>query len=141
MVRFVKEYKFLHHGSVKLVKADRYLGPNTYSFWVPLNFGKPTIQTYFEQLYGVEIININTVVHDRKRIRLPGNNIFKIKRGQKKAFITFSEPFEPKWDTYDKAPSILWHLQQQFLRKRGKGAPSGVDPSKELAKAGGDGKK
>ena len=55
---------------------------------MPHYFSKPIIQSYFEQLYGAENININTLNKDPKTFVI--NSRYKRRKyGFKKAFITF----------------------------------------------------
>ena len=95
------------------------LGPNTLAFRVPPNFSKPIIQSYFEQLYGVEIVNINT--NNKDPIDKMVGTMKRRKRSFKKAYITFAKPFEMDWKPLYDAPHLLYHTHTKYLTKRGHG--------------------
>ena len=101
------------------------LGPNTHAFRVPPNFSKPIIQSYFEQLYGVEIININTSNKDPVDKKVGTLN--RRKRGYKKAWITFAKPFEMNWNPLYEQPHLLYHNHTKYLIKRGHAKRGGTN--------------
>mmetsp|Transcript_58300 Transcript_58300/g.96634 ORF Transcript_58300/g.96634 Transcript_58300/m.96634 type:complete len:135 (+) Transcript_58300:109-513(+) len=110
-------WPFLNFAPVTIIKQSG-LGPNTHAFRVPHNFGKPHIQSYFEQLYGAEIVNINTMNIDPRKWMMNG----KRRRfyGYKKAYITFAKPFTMDWTQYEKQPHCLYTLHNKHLKARGK---------------------
>lgn len=94
------------------------LGPNTLAFRVPPSFSKPIIQTYFEQLYGVEVINVNTLNND-PRIKEFDGGVKSRRKAWKKAFITFAKPFEMNWKAVNDAPFLLYANNQVHMKRRG----------------------
>mmetsp|Transcript_55759 Transcript_55759/g.88796 ORF Transcript_55759/g.88796 Transcript_55759/m.88796 type:complete len:136 (-) Transcript_55759:61-468(-) len=125
-------WPFLHCASVTICK-QRGLGPNTIAFRVPYNFSKPIIQSYFEQLYGAEIVNVNTLNKDPKTCLIKGK-YKRRKYGFKKAFITFAKPFEMDWSQYQKTPHMMYTLHTKYMKARGKKTSSPDDMSLEKKK-------
>lgn len=126
-------WPFLHRASVTICK-QRGLGPNTIAFRVPHNFSKPIIQSYFEQLYGAEIVNINTLNRDPKTFIINGR-YKRRKYGFKKAFITFAKPFEMDWTEFHKTPHLIYTLHNKHLKARGHKVTSAEDMKLEKRKA------
>merc|ERR1719204_720647 len=74
-------------------------------FNVPVQFNKPMIQSYLEQLYSVRVLNVKTVNFLGKRKRF-GSFITRTPH-YKKAFVTLEQPFEYKYDHIERCPSLL----------------------------------
>lgn len=82
----------------KMIKPGKPLLKNQVAFIVPLNYGKIQIRSYLEQIYGVEVKRVATMVYQGKPIfvrdRKTGQVLRKSKRKDfKKAIVTMKEDF------------------------------------------------
>jgi ribosomal protein L23 len=88
--------------NVVLIASGKPLEANTAAFRVPLTMSKLMIRSYMENLYGVKVLRVNTLIQQGKVKRLPTTRFLHKRPDYKKAYITFDEkdfvnvPFYPK---------------------------------------------
>ncbi|ETO05868.1 hypothetical protein RFI_31528 [Reticulomyxa filosa] len=74
--------------------------------------------TYFEQLYGMEVVNVNTVNIDPSVVKSDNPHIKGKKKGWKKAYVTFTQKYEMDWSAYEGAPALLFNVGQKNDAKK-----------------------
>jgi len=64
------------------------------TFRVPLNYAKPQIKNYLQQIYGVRVLKVSTIIQhsDRSKMNLQTRRL-KHAKDFKKAMVTLDEPF------------------------------------------------
>ena len=71
-------------------KSYRLIERNVYTFVVASDAAKPEIRTAVEALFGVSVLNVNTMNRKGKRQRNRRSNTWSRRPGTKRAFVTLS---------------------------------------------------
>ncbi len=75
---------------MKLIKPGRYLPPNTIALRVPLNMNKFQIKSYLENLYGIRVLKVNTLIQLGKTRAVPYTKFHQKLSDFKKAYVRVS---------------------------------------------------
>eukprot|EP01088_Endostelium_zonatum_P019932 TRINITY_DN7118_c0_g1_i1.p1 TRINITY_DN7118_c0_g1~~TRINITY_DN7118_c0_g1_i1.p1 ORF type:complete len:109 (+),score=19.12 TRINITY_DN7118_c0_g1_i1:2-328(+) len=83
---------------ISRVISRKNYGAGCYAFAVPLRLTKPEIRNYFEKIYGVKVLRVNTNIVGKRtywEINNRGRKLPKQTKQWKKAIIQIDEAFTP----------------------------------------------